>query len=122
MRVDVRKIEDVIIVDLKGRLVSGTGDQLLREVMNELLAGSWTKILLNLSEVTKIDSAGIGELVASIKLAERFSSKVKLLHVRGQIRDILELSQILPLLEIYDDEPSAVDAFTEGEAATDAPD
>ena len=111
MRVDVRKEEDVIIVDLQGRLVSGTGDQLLNEVMNELLAASWTKILLNLSEVTKIDSAGIGELVASIKLARRFDSRVKLLHVRGQIRDILELSQILPLLEVYDSEEEALEAF-----------
>ncbi len=113
MRVDAREKDDVIIVDFEGRLVSGTGDQVLREVVNELLAGSWAKILLNLSEVTKIDSAGIGELVASIKLARRFSSKVKLLHVRGQIRDILELSQILPLLEIYDSEQSALDAFAE---------
>ncbi len=116
MRVDVRQAEDVIIVDLTGRLVSGTGDQLLREVMNELLAASWTKIVLNLSEVTKIDSAGIGELVASIKLAERFSSHVKLLHVRGQIRDILELSQILPLLSIYDSEQSAIESFPDEES------
>ncbi|MEM7349781.1 MAG: STAS domain-containing protein [Acidobacteriota bacterium] len=114
MRVDVRKVEDVIVVDLQGRLVSGTGDQLLREVMNELLASSWTKILLNLSEVSKIDSAGIGELVASIRLAERFDSKVKLVHVRGQIRDILELSQILPLIEVHDSEDSAVVAFETG--------
>ena len=114
MRVDVRQAEDVIdviIVDLKGRLVAGTGDQLLREVINELLAEKWSKILLNLSEVTKIDSAGIGELVASIKLAERFDSQVKLLHVRGQIRDILELSQILPLLEVHDSEEEAIHAF-----------
>ena len=116
MRVDVRQAEDVIIVDLQGRLVSGTGDQLLREVMNELLAASWTKILLNLSEVTKIDSAGIGELVASIKLAERFNSSVKLLHVRGQIRDILELSQILPLLDIYESEQSAIQEFSDPES------
>ncbi len=116
MRVDVRQAEDVIIVDLTGRLVSGTGDQLLREIMNELLAGNWTKILLNLSEVTKIDSAGIGELVASIKLAKRFDSRVKLLHVRGQIRDILELSQILPLLEVYESEQDAIAAFPDQES------
>ena len=119
MRVDVRKTEEVIIVDLNGRLVSGTGDQLLRDVMNELLAASWTKILLNLSEVTKIDSAGIGELVASIKLAKRFNSRVKLLHVHGQIRDILELSQILPLLSIYDSEESALLAFEESNESSD---
>ena len=122
MRVDVRQNGEVIIVDLQGRLVSGTGDQLLRDVMNELLAASWTKILLNLSEVSKIDSAGIGELVASIKLARRFGSKVKLLHVRGQIRDILELSQILPLLEIYESEPSAIEAFAETDAASETED
>ena len=114
MRVDVRKADDVIIIDLNGRLVSGTGDKLLREVMNELLASSWTKIVLNLSEVSKIDSAGIGELVASIKLAERFESRVKLLLVKGQIRDILELSQILPLLEVYETEEDAVTAFGDG--------
>ena len=117
MRVDVRHDDDVIIVDLKGRLVSGTGDRLLNEVMNELLAASWSKIVLNLSEVTKIDSAGIGELVAGIKLAERFESQVKLLHVRGQIRDILELSQILPLLSIYDSEAAAIAAFDEAAAS-----
>ena len=122
MRVDVRHADDVIIVDLQGRLVSGTGDRLLNEIMNELLATSWSKILLNLSEVTKIDSAGIGELVASVKLAERFGSQVKLLHVQGQIRDILELSQILPLLSIYDSEPEAVAAFVEPDAAPDSED
>jgi len=121
MRVDVRQTDDVIIVDLQGRLVSGTGDKLLNEIMNELLATNWSKILLNLSEVTKIDSAGIGELVASVKLAERFGSRVKLLHVHGQIRDILELSQILPLLAIYDSEPAAVAAFAEPDDAPDSP-
>lgn len=121
MRVDVRKADDVIIIDLNGRLVSGTGDKLLREVMNELLASSWTKILLNLSEVSKIDSAGIGELVASIKLAERFESRVKLLLIHGQIRDILELSQILPLLEVYETEESAVEAFDDGLDASESP-
>ncbi len=118
MRVDVRKSDDVIIVDLDGRLVSGTGDKLLREIMNELLGANWTKIVLNLSKVSKIDSAGIGELVASIKLAERFGSRVQLLHVRGQIRDILELSQILPLLEVHDSEEEVIAAF-ETEASVD---
>ncbi len=111
MRVEVRQAEDVILVDLQGRLVSGTGDKLLRDIMDELLAENWTKIILNLSEVSKIDSAGIGELVASIKTAEHLGSKVKLLNVHGQIRDILDLSQILPLLEIYDSEQSAIETF-----------
>ena len=101
MRVDAREAGEVILVDLDGRLVSGTGDEVLQKVMNQVLADRWGKIVLNLSKVTRIDSAGIGELVASIKLAKRFDSSVKLLNVRGQVRDILELSQILPLLEVY---------------------
>ena len=117
MRVDIRQSDDVIIVDLDGRLVSGTGDKLLREVMNELLGANWTKIVLNLSKVSKIDSAGIGELVASIKLAERFRSRVQLLHVQGQIRDILELSQILPLLEVHDSEEDVLAAFEDEEGS-----
>ncbi|MEM7582150.1 MAG: STAS domain-containing protein [Acidobacteriota bacterium] len=113
MRVDVRQSDDVILVDMDGRLVSGTGDKLLREIINELLGSNWTKIVLNLSKVTKIDSAGIGELVASVKMAERFGSRVQLLHVEGQIRDILELSQILPLLEVHDTEDEAIAAFAD---------
>ena len=65
MKVDVRHVEDVIIVDLEGRLVMGVGDELLREVMNELIAEDWKKILLNLRKVTIIDSSGIGEVVSS---------------------------------------------------------
>lgn len=115
MRVDAREAGEVIIVDLKGRLVSGTGDEVLRKVINRVLADRWGKIVLNLSEVTRIDSAGIGELVASIKLAKRFDSTVKLLNVHGQVRDILELCQILPLLEVYESEEEALQAFAEGD-------
>lgn len=113
MQVDVRNEEEVIIVDLKGRLVAGTGDQVLREVMNELLAASWKKILLNLEEVSRIDSSGIGELVSGVKLARRFGSRTKLVLVHGKIRDILDLSQILPLLEVHETEADALASFAE---------
>ena len=72
MHVEVRNLEDVILVDLEGRLVAGVGDQILRDVMNELIAEGWQKILLNLSGVSWIDSSGIGELVAGIRLAKPF--------------------------------------------------
>lgn len=114
MKIDVRHADDVIIVDLKGRLVAGTGDQLLHDAINELLAAQWTKIILNLSEVARIDSSGIGELTAGVRLAERFGSEVKLIIVRGQVRDILHLSQLLPLLDIYEDEESALASFADG--------
>ena len=118
MHVDVRKVQDVIIVDLSGRLIAGVGDVLLREVMNELLAEGWKKILLNLGDVTVIDSSGIGELVASWKVAKSFGSGVWILRPGDRVRHSLHLSQILPLLRVFEDEDEALAAFRAEEAAT----
>ena len=113
MEVKVREAaKDVILVELKGRLVAGTGDELLHDVVDELLAGGWKKIVLDLSEVPRIDSAGIGELVAGIRLGERFQARMAMLmRPDSQVKKVLSLSQILPLLEIYDDEADAVASF-----------
>jgi anti-sigma B factor antagonist len=111
MKVDVRNTDDVIIVDLDGRLVLGVGDEILRDVMNELLAEDWKKIVLNLRNVTIMDSSGIGEVVASWKLAKRFGASLKLMRPAPQIQRTLRLTQILPLLEVYDSEDEAVASF-----------
>ena len=105
------KSTHVLIVDLDGRLVAGTGELVLRETMNQLVAEDYKKILLNLSLVDRIDSAGIGELMASVKLASRFGCKVRLVNVEGQVRDILRLSQLLPLLDVHESEDVALEAF-----------
>ena len=111
MKVDVRQVDDVIIVDLEGRLVLGVGDEILRDVINELLAEDWKKILLNLREIRIMDSSGIGEVVSSWKLAKRFGASVKLLRPGPHIQRTLRLTQLLPLLEVYDDEDEAVSSF-----------
>jgi anti-sigma B factor antagonist len=111
MHVDVRNVDDVIIVDMSGKLIGGIGDVMLREVMNEVIASGWKKILLNLSEVSSIDSAGVGELVASIKLADRFGSAVKTLRIGDRVRHVLQISKILPRLDVYEDEQEALKAF-----------
>lgn len=111
MKVDVRHFDDVIIVDLAGRLVLGTGDEVLREVINTLLAENWKKIVLNLSDVATMDSSGIGEVVSGWKIAKKFGATVKLLRPGDRIKHTLHLTQILPLLEIYEDEDTAVQSF-----------
>jgi len=118
MRVDIREVkQDVIVVDLDGALVAGVGDEVLRETMNELATSEWERILLNLSGVTRIDSAGIGELVAGIRMAQGLGCTVKLLKPEGRVASVLKLSQILPLYEIYDSEDAAIESFaTNGEA------
>jgi len=111
MKVDVRHVKDVIIVDLEGRLVLGVGDELLREVINTLLAESWKKILLNLEQVSVMDSSGIGEVVSSWKLAGRFDASIKLLRPGDRLKHTLHLTQILPLMEIFESEEDAVTSF-----------
>jgi anti-anti-sigma factor len=108
MHVDIRQNADVIIVDLQGRMVAGVGERMLRDVMNQLVAEGWKKILLNLSGVSWIDSAGIGELVASMKMASRFGVAVKLLRIGDRVKHVLSISQILPLLDVYEDEEEAL--------------
>lgn len=119
MHVDVRKAgEGTIIVDLEGQLVGGAGDELLREVINELLGSGWKRILLNLTELKRLDSAGIGELVASARLAGRVGSVIGLIHPQGRVREVLELSQVLPYLNAFDDEADAL-ARLEAPASSD---
>ena len=108
MHVDIRQTGDVIIVDLQGRMVAGVGERMLRDVMNQLVAEGWKKLLLNLSGVSWIDSAGIGELVASMKMAGRFGVAVKLLRIGDRVKHVLSISQILPLLDVYEDEEEAL--------------
>ena len=109
--VEVRKVGDVVIVDLKGRLLAGIGDEILRNVVNELLAEGWKKILLNLSGVSAIDSAGTGELVASLKICEKFDASLKLLNLHERVRRSLHLSELLPVFEVFDDEAAALEHY-----------
>lgn len=113
MQSQVRTHDDVAIVDLQGKLVAGVGDRQLREVVNRLLAEDKKKILLNLSKVSSIDSSGVGELVASLRIAERFGARLKILRAGDRADRVLQMSRILPLFQVYDDEPAAIGAFSE---------
>lgn len=111
MRTELRTEGDVAIIDLRGRLVAGEAVDSLRTAVNQLVAEDCKKILLNLSEVDWIDSSGIGELVGSIKLAERFSGAIKLLRIGDRVRHVLSISKLLPVLDVYEDEQEALASF-----------
>lgn len=111
MKVDVRHFDDVIVVDLNGRLVAGDGADILGEIVAALLEEHWTKILLNFEKVTTIDSTGAGELVESLKTARAADANLKLLRPRERVAKSLQIGQLLPLFEVFADEAEAVKSF-----------
>ncbi len=115
MHVAVRKHENAVIADLQGRLVVGIGDEILRGVVNELLAEGWKKILLNLTGVTALDSAGVGELVASLRTTHHLGAEMKVLNLNERVRRTLHMAALLPVFDVYDDEAAALAAFSAGE-------
>jgi anti-sigma B factor antagonist len=112
MKIDVRKANDVVIVDFEGRLAIGVGDEVLSEVVNELLTEGYKKILLNLSEVDFIDSSGLGELVQSMKMSQRVGASLHLLKPQDRVRKTLNLTKILPMFPIHETESDALASFS----------
>jgi anti-sigma B factor antagonist len=111
MHVDVHRRGEVIVIDLNGDLVLGDGDEILRASIDEVLGEGWRKIIVNLGRVGRMDSAGIGELVASWKLARRVDATMKVLRPGDKVKHTLHVTQILPLLEVFEDEPAAIASF-----------
>jgi anti-sigma B factor antagonist len=112
MHVDIRKSDDVVVVDLQGKLSAGLGDQILHDTIDELLAENWRKILLNLSEITFIDSAGIGELVSGLKTAQHLGARLKIVNTNERVHSTLFITRLLPLFDVYRDEQEALLAFS----------
>jgi len=111
MEARVRKSDNVTIVDLTGDLVIGDGDEVLHDLLDQLLPAGTRHVLVNLAGVSRMDSSGIGELVAGWKLAKRHGASLRLLRPGDQVRFTLHLTQVLPLIEVYEDEQQALAAF-----------
>jgi anti-sigma B factor antagonist len=111
MRVNVRKIGHVDIIDLSGKITIGEGDVVLRDKVTELLDSGSAHILLNLEKVSYMDSAGIGELVACYKRAKEKDGTVKLLNPSGKVYDLLQLTKLEEVFETYRDEKEALVSF-----------
>ena len=111
MKATVRKIGEVSVVDLSGKITIGEGDVVLCEKVGELLDGGERRILLNLERVKYMDSAGIGELVACYKRAKEKEGTVKLLNPSGKVYDLLQLTKLEEVFDTYRDEKEALVSF-----------
>ena len=112
MEIAERKVSDVTILDLTGKMTLGEGDELLKEKINGLLAGGSKKIVLNLEGVPYIDSAGLGEVVRTHTTVSRQGGSLKLLNLTKRIEDLLSITKLLTVFESYDNEADAVRSFT----------
>lgn len=111
MKLDLRESQGVSILVLGGQLTGGGGDEQLREAIDTLVAAGRTNILVDFAAVTFMDSAGMGELVSSHRMVERFGGKLKILNPTRRVHNSLTMAKLLPIFEIFDDESDAVTSF-----------
>jgi anti-sigma B factor antagonist len=111
MKTSTRQVDGVTIVDCSGRITLGEGSVILRDTVRELLAKGQKKILLNLGEVTYIDSSGIGELVSAFTTARKEGGELKLLKLTKKVHDLLQITKLYTVFDVKDDEAAAVKSF-----------
>mgnify|MGYP001560599260 CR=1 FL=1 len=112
MDIEERIVNNVTILDLKGKLILGEGDELLRDKINSVLHQGRKHILLNLEGVPYIDSAGLGEVVRTYTTVSRQGGKLKLLNLTKRIQDLLSITKLLTVFETYESEPEALKSFS----------
>lgn len=106
-----RKVGNVTIVDLDGRITLGESTGALREELRLLLAGGTKNIILNMQKVSYVDSAGLGELVGAYTTATNQGGSVKLLHLQGKMKDLMQITKLHTIFAAFDDEHQAVESF-----------
>ena len=113
MNVSSRYVNGVTVVDMSGRITLGEGGVVLRETIHDLLSKGDRKILLNLGDITYIDSSGIGELITAFTSVRKQGGDLKLLNLTKKVRDLLQITKLYTVFDIRDDEAAAIRAFNE---------
>jgi len=111
IQVTNRQVGDVTVVDVAGRITLGEGASALRENIRDLVAKGNKKILLNLSDVSYIDSSGIGELVSAFTTVTNQGGTLKLLGLTKRVKDLLQITKLYTVFEVFESEPIAVRSF-----------
>src|SRR5579871_4110288 len=112
MKASTRQVDGVTIVDLSGRITLGEGSVILRDTVRDLLGKNQKKILLNLGDVSYIDSSGIGELVSGFTTVTNQGGQLKLLNLTKRVKDLLQITKLYTVFDVHDDEATAVRSFT----------
>ena len=112
MQITERVLGDVMLLDLKGKITLGEGDELLKDKVNSLVNQGHRKIILNLADVPYLDSAGLGEVVRAYTTVSRQGGNLKLLNLTKRITDLLAITKLLTVFETFESENDAVRSFS----------
>jgi anti-sigma B factor antagonist len=111
MKASTRQVDGITVVDLSGRITLGEGSVVLRDTVRDLLAKGDKKMLLNLGDVTYIDSSGIGELVSAFTTVRNQGGELKLLNLTKKVHDLLQITKLYTVFDVKDDETAAISSF-----------
>jgi anti-sigma B factor antagonist len=117
MKMEVHEKGSVSVVVISGKLTLGEGTSTLRDTIHVLAEGGSGRILLNMADVTYIDSSGIGELVAAHTAVTNLGGDIKLLNLEKRVHDLLKVTKLYTVFEVFEDEASALRSFAASKAA-----
>jgi anti-sigma B factor antagonist len=110
LKINERQVEGVTILDLEGNVIMGGGSQLLRDTIRRLIEEGKKQVLLNFGGVKYIDSSGVGELVSGLVALNREAGQLRLFNLTERVEEVMTLSSLLSLFEIFTDEATALEA------------
>jgi anti-sigma B factor antagonist len=111
VKLSTRQVGDVTVMDVAGRITLGEGSSALRDALRELVGKNQKKILLNLGEVSYIDSSGIGELVSGFTTVTNSGGNLKLLNLNKRVKDLLQITKLYTVFDVHEDEAGAIRSF-----------
>lgn len=111
VKLTTRKVGDVTVIDAAGRITLGEGASTFRDMIRDLATKGEKKLLLNLSEVSYIDSSGIGEMVSGFTTVTNHGGQLKLLGLSKRVKDLLQITKLYTVFEVFEDEATAVRSF-----------
>ncbi len=112
MKIGIREVGGVTVLDPKGKITIGSGDVALRDSVMQAIESGATKILINLKDVSTIDSSGIGELVAAFTTVTNMGGELKLASLSPKVTDILQITQLATVFQVEETEEAAIAAFS----------
>jgi len=111
MKIEIRKVNDVQILDISGQITLGEGTMVVRNTVRDILQAGGKKIILNLANVNYIDSSGVGELVSTYTTVTTHGGRMKLLSLTKKIRELLTVTKLLTVFEVSDNERTLLASF-----------